>query len=77
MEELISKENEIFDIMQKFIDANLEFILMGGYAVSAFKHWFSLDADIIIKSEDLSKFEKILKKEGFRKTIAKELENLY
>ena len=77
MEELIKKENDIFEILQKFIDSNLDFILVGGYAVSAFKHRFSVDADIIVKSENLRDFENILKKQGFNKTIAKQLENTY
>jgi hypothetical protein len=77
MEQLIKKENEIFDILQRFIDKDLNFIIVGGYAVSAFKHRFSVDADIVIKSEDLPKFEIILKKAGFKKTITKDLENVY
>src|SRR3989344_6161494 len=77
MEELIKKENDIFDILQRFIDAKLAFIVVGGYAVSAFKHRFSVDADIVIQSEDLQKFEEIVKKENFRKTSEKELENVY
>src|SRR3989344_5993991 len=77
MEELIKKENDIFDILQKFIDAKLEFIVVGGYAVSAFKHRFSVDADIVIQSKDLDKFEVIVKKENFEKTSEKELENIY
>src|SRR3989338_3684923 len=77
MEELIKKENDIFEILQKFIDSNLDFILVGCYAVSAFKHRFSVDADIIVKSENLRDFENILKKQGFNKTKAKQLENTY
>ena len=77
MESLIKKENEIFEILQKFVDSNLNFIVVGGYAVSAFKHRFSVDADIVIKSSDLLKFEKVLEKEDFKKTITKELENIY
>ncbi|MDP2926512.1 MAG: hypothetical protein Q8N99_09105 [Nanoarchaeota archaeon] len=77
MEELIKKENDIFEILQKFIDSNIDFIVVGGYAVSAFKHRFSVDADIVIKSEDLPNFESILKKESFKKTITKQLENDY
>ena len=77
MEELIKKENDIFEILQKFIDSNMDFIVVGGYAVSAFKHRFSVDADIVIKLEDLSKFEEVLKKNDFKKTIAKQLDNTY
>ncbi|MEK6928199.1 MAG: hypothetical protein AABX11_07230 [Nanoarchaeota archaeon] len=77
MKELITKENEIFNILQKFLNAKLNFIIVGGYAVSTFKHRFSVDADIVIKSEDIQSFELILKKEGFAKTSEKELENVY
>ena len=77
MEELTKRENEIFDILQKFINNKLEFILVGGYAVSAFKHRFSVDADIVIKNSNLEDFEKVLKKEGFKRTISRELENIY
>ena len=77
MEELIKKENEIFDILQKFIISNLDFIIVGGYAVSAFKHRFSVDVDIVIQSQNIKSFEEILKKQGFKKTISKDLENIY
>ncbi len=77
MEELIKKENDIFDILQKFIDAKLDFIIVGGYAVSAFKHRFSVDADIVVQSKDLDKFEIITKKENFEKIYEKEIENIY
>lgn len=77
MEELIKRENNIFAILQKFIDEKLEFIIVGGYAISSFKHRFSVDADIVIQNKDLDKFEKILKKENFKPTISKELNNLY
>ena len=77
MEELISKENSIFDTLQKFLDEKLNFIVVGGYAVSAFKHRFSIDADIVVQSRDIEKFESILKRVGFAKTSEKELQNVY
>jgi hypothetical protein len=50
---------------------------VGGYAVSAFKHRFSIDADIIIKEEDLPKFTEVFEKNSFKRTISRELENIY
>ena len=76
-DQYIQRENTIFEILQSFLDNNLDFILIGGYAVSAFKHRFSVDADIIIKKEDLKKFENILKNKKFTKTKSKDLDNLY
>ena len=77
MEGLIKKENDIFEILNKFVDSKLNFILVGGYAVSAFKHRFSVDADIVVKSENLPNFENILKKSRFRETISRELKDIY
>lgn len=71
----IERENEIFDILSEL--SGLDFVLIGGYAVSAYKHRFSVDADIVIRKTDLPKFEDILHKKGYRKTISKELENTY
>ncbi len=77
MKNLIEKENAIFEILQKFIGLNLDFVLVGGYAVSAFKHRFSVDADIVVQSENLDKFESVLRKEKFKKSYEKNLENIY
>lgn len=77
MFELINRENKIFEILQEFVNAKLDFIMIGGYAVSAYKHRFSVDADIVIKKEDKKKFEEVLLKNKFKKTIAKELEHVY
>lgn len=76
-EQFVERENDIFDILQLFLDNNLNFILIGGYAVSAFKHRFSMDADIVIKSEDYEKFERLLRENDFKKIISKELNNIY
>ena len=77
MKKLIIKENNIFDILQKFIDAELDFVIVGGYAVSSYKHRFSVDADIVLQSRDLEKFELILKREKFMKGFEKDLDNPY
>lgn len=77
MEELIKRENEIFYIIQAFLDNKLDFIVVGGYAVSAFKHRFSVDADIVIESNSLNVFESILKDLSFKKVYSKNLDNFY
>ncbi len=47
MGKFINRENQIFDILSKIIGNDIELIIVGGYAVSAFSHRFSVDADII------------------------------
>src|SRR3989338_1251867 len=76
-EAFLKRENLILTTLQKFIDEQLEFIIVGGYAVSSYKHRFSIDADIIIQDKDKQKFESILHDNGFVKTIRKELEHVY
>lgn len=73
----IKRENQIFEILQEFADAGLEFVVVGGYAVSAYKHRFSVDVDIVVKRNDMEKFTLILAKNKFVKTIFKQLENEY
>ncbi len=77
MKSLIERENTIFEILEKFNEQNLNYILVGGYAVSAFSHRFSVDADIVIKEKDKRKFQKILKEKGFKKTQKKRIEDVY
>ncbi len=76
MKELIKRENEVFRILHKLKQAELEFIIVGGYAVSAFKHRFSVDVDLVISSENLENFKEILKKD-FIKSKGKELKNVH
>lgn len=54
MENLINKENKIFETLEELTKNNLEFIMVGGYAVSSYKHRFSIDADIVIQKKILN-----------------------
>ncbi len=74
---LVKRENAIFEVLQEFLNKNLHFVIVGGYAVSAYKHRFSIDADLIIKKEDEEKFLEILEKKKFVKTINKKLDHAY
>ncbi|MBI5065443.1 nucleotidyl transferase AbiEii/AbiGii toxin family protein [Candidatus Woesearchaeota archaeon] len=73
----VERENKIFEILQSFVSEKLNFIVIGGYAVSSYKHRFSVDADLILKKEDLEKFEEVLKKNKFFKTVTKDLDHVY
>lgn len=77
LEMFVKRENIIFETLQRIIDARLEFIVIGGYGISAYKHRFSVDADLVIKEKDLPAFEDILKKNKFVKKILKELDHVY
>lgn len=74
MSGFVDRENEIFDTLQAFIDAGLEFVVVGGYGVSAYQHRFSVDADLVIQEERLEEFTAILEERGFRSVADKELD---
>ncbi|MFQ5405594.1 MAG: hypothetical protein ACE5DI_00340 [Candidatus Micrarchaeia archaeon] len=74
LESFVERENAVFSALQAFEAEGLDFVLVGGYAVSAFRHRYSIDADIVINSADLEKFSVILEKLGYRKHAEKKLE---
>jgi len=69
----LERENEIMEVLKELAGKGLDFIVIGGYGVSAYKHRFSVDADIVIRKEDQAKFEDILKKRGYKTIKTKKL----
>ncbi len=69
MLDLAERENEIIRMLEKLSQAGLPFSVIGGYGVSAYRHRFSIDADIVIRKEDKERFEAVLRENGYRKTV--------
>lgn len=76
-EKFVNRENEIFNIIEKFNNAKVGLVIVGGYAVSAYRHRFSVDVDIVIRKDDYGKSKNLLENNDYKKTMSKELENLY
>lgn len=76
-EKFIKRENIIFKILHQCNEQNLIYIVVGGYAVSAYKHRFSVDIDLVIKKQDKELFGALLKRNHFIKTIMKDLDHVY
>lgn len=74
---LLEREQEIMKILALFIDKELNFVVVGGYAISTYKKRFSIDLDLVVREEDLLKFEKLLEKEGYALHYEKEIALLY
>jgi hypothetical protein len=68
------RENEIFETLQEFTENELDFIVVGGYGVSAYQHRFSVDADLVIREKDLQKFAEVVENRGFEKEKDRELD---
>ena len=77
MKSFIERENEIFDVLDSFNKAELKYVLIGGYAVSAYMRRFSVDADVCIDKKDLPLFKEILKIKHFTLTKRRILEDIY
>ena len=66
----LERENEILKTIRAFADAGLDFVVVGGYAVSGLgMHRFSVDLDVVIDEEDLDAFTKILEERGFERSV--------
>lgn len=74
---LLEREQEIMKVLNLFLDKKLEFVVVGGYAVSTYKKRFSIDLNIVIKEEDVDKFENTLEKESYVLYFEKEISVLY
>lgn len=73
----IERENEIMDTLRELAAQGLVFVLVGGYGISAYRHRFSADADMVVKEEDVPGFDRVLQARGFRKSMEKRLDNEY
>lgn len=70
-----ARENQLFDILATFSEDDLGFVVIGGYAVSAFQHRFSVDIHLVNRSEQLDRFAALLGAEGYEKTEDRRLEH--
>jgi len=70
--EFVKRENEILGVLKRLTEEKMDFIVVGGYAVSGLaKHRFSVDCDIVVPKTELKKFEEVLGKERFKEHIRK------
>jgi len=53
--ELVNRENEILRTLDSLVEKEMDFVVVGGYAVSGGlgKHRFSVDCDIVISKAEL------------------------
>ena len=70
-EEILARERACFDFLNA-MPKDRRYVLIGGYAVSAFEFpRLSVDLDIAIPQSELKSFEKLVKKQGFELSIEK------
>src|SRR3989344_4255648 len=74
---LLEREQEVIRLINLLLDKGLDFVIVGGYAVSTYKKRFSIDLDVVVNGEDSEIFEKFLKKENYALSYEKEIALLY
>lgn len=76
-EGLLEREKEIIKMLSIFLEQNLDFIVVGGYAIATYKKRFSIDLDLIIGEKEREKLEVILKNNDYSLSYDKKIELLY
>ncbi len=74
---LLKREREIIRLLNILLDKDLDFVVVGGYAIATYKKRFSVDLDLVIKEQDLKKIEEVCIKEGYNLDYDKDIELIY
>lgn len=74
---LPEREDELLQTLQAITDAGYPYILVGGWAVTAFNQRFSTDVDIVIPETAVDEYETFLSDRGYEQTGEYETKALY
>lgn len=64
------RSDALVELLAELDDREPPFVLVGGYAVSAFETRFSTDLDVVVAPEDVETFVAFLEARGFERTDA-------
>lgn len=76
-EGLLEREKEVMKILNLFLEQGLDFIVVGGYAISTYKKRFSIDLDLVVRESDLREFEDLLTKKEYKLSYDKKIALIY
>jgi len=63
-----NRSDALIELLEELAQAGHEYVLVGGYAVSAFNARFSTDLDIVVASDSKAEFAEFLERRDFEKT---------
>lgn len=63
-----NRSDALIELLEELSQEELEYVLVGGYAVSAFNARFSTDLDIVVALDSKVKFVEFLERRGFEET---------
>jgi hypothetical protein len=71
------REDELLETLEAVIDADLPYVLVGGWAIAAFDQRFTTDVDIVIPAQALDEHTSLLSERGYEKIADVERNELY
>ncbi|MFC6764041.1 nucleotidyltransferase domain-containing protein [Natrinema soli] len=63
-----NRSNALIELLEELNESDLQYVLVGGYAVSAFNARFSTDLDIVVAPDNKDGFVEFLEDRGFEET---------
>jgi len=63
-----NRSDSLIELLEEITQAGHEYVLVGGYAVSAFNARFSTDLDIVVAPDSKAEFAEFLERQGFEET---------
>lgn len=74
---LPEREDELLTTLEAITDAELPYVLVGGWAVTAFNQRFSTDVDLVIPESALDDYDSFLADHGYERTNEYDTSALY
>jgi len=74
---LPERQSELVDTHRAIQTAELPYVLVGGWAVSAFQTRFTTDIDTVIPDTALDDYDTLLRELGYQKQFEKDVSNEY
>lgn len=74
---LPERQSELVKTHRAILDAGLPYVLVGGWAVSAFQTRFTTDIDAVIPSTSMDEYDSLLSELGYEKQFERDVSNEY
>jgi len=74
---LPERQDELVETHRAIQEAGLPYVLVGGWAVSAFQTRFTTDVDMVIPETALEEYDKLLRDRGYTKEADDDVSNIY
>ncbi|MDY7082746.1 MAG: hypothetical protein SXQ77_10160, partial [Halobacteria archaeon] len=74
---LSERQSELIDTHETIHEEGLPYILVGGWAVSAFQTRFTTDIDMVLPEDSLDDYDSILTDIGYTKEFESDVANIY